>query len=292
MKPSLHHAALSALPVAVVVLDGQGRLVFSNKGWHSLFERGEDSAPLPSLGKPYELLHLAVCGEALGVAAKEQIQAVLSGVRASYSHSYSCVLGQETRSFALTVTPLFEHTGCVIVHQETSGQQQHDEDIRREANHDPLTGLPNRRLFLLEADKALSLAERSGQTFALLYLDLDGFKLVNDSHGHAVGDEVLRQVAARLKTLARDSDLLARQGGDEFVILLQNVSLEQSLAAAERYRRSLAQPFKLHGVAVKLQGSFGVARYPDAAGTIPELLRCADRAMYQAKQAGGGVEVC
>ena len=136
------------------------------------------------------------------------------------------------------------------------------------------------------------MAERGGHTFALLYLDLDGFKMVNDTNGHAVGDEVLRQVAARLKTLARDSDLLARQGGDEFVILLQNVTPEQVMAAAERYRRSLAQPFMIHGVAVKLRGSFGVARYPDAAATIPELLRCADRAMYRAKQAGGGVEVC
>ena len=107
-----------------------------------------------------------------------------------------------------------------------------------------------------------------------------------------MGDEVLRQVAARLKTLARDSDLLARFGGDEFLILLQNVSPEQSLAATERYRRSLAQPFKLHGEAVRLQGSFGIARYPDAGETITELVQCADQAMYRAKAAGSGIEVC
>ena len=291
MKPSLHHAALNALQVAVVVLDESCHVVFGNDAWLRLFQH--KASPLPPLGTPYELMHLAVCGEELDPAAKESIQAVLRGTLASYSHSYSCEVGDETHPFAMTVTPLSpEHSGCVIVHQETSEQRQHDEDVRRDANHDPLTGLPNRWLFLLEADKALALASRSGQAFALLYLDLDGFKAINDTYGHAVGDEVLRQVAARLKTLARDSDLLARQGGDEFLILLQNVSPEQSLAATERYRRSLGQPFKIHDVAVSLQGSFGIARYPDATDTLAELVQCADQAMYRAKAAGSRIEVC
>lgn len=113
--------------------------------------------------------------------------------------------------------------------------------------------------------------------------------LVRYNNGHETGDQVLCQVAARLVALSRESDLLARLGGDEFLILLQDVTLQQSRTAAERYRRSLAQPFTLNGVRIRLRGSFGIAHYPDDGESIEDLVQYADQAMYQAKAAGGGV---
>jgi diguanylate cyclase (GGDEF)-like protein len=110
--------------------------------------------------------------------------------------------------------------GAVFTYQDLTAQRRREAKIYNLANLDPLTGLLNRRLFFVEANRVLDLAKRRQHPFALLYLDLDGFKAVNDTNGHEVGDDVLCQVALRLKGLLRESDLLARMGGDEFLILL------------------------------------------------------------------------
>ena len=134
---------------------------------------------------------------------------------------------------------------------------------------------------------ALSQALRARQLCAVLFLDLDKFKSINDTLGHAVGDELLIEVARRLKAQVRDSDTVARIGGDEFVVILPSLkSREDAEMIAEKIRASLAAPYGLNGHAVDTTPSIGVALYPQHGSDAELLLKCADAAMYQVKQAG------
>jgi diguanylate cyclase (GGDEF)-like protein len=135
--------------------------------------------------------------------------------------------------------------------------------------------------------QAMAMAQRDRSRFALLYLDLDKFKPVNDSHGHGVGDLLLKQVAQRIVGCVRESDTVARIGGDEFVIILRAVSLADSAAqVAENIRQALEKPFFVDGHELSISCSIGVAIYPDDATSELELAQCADNAMYRAKEAG------
>jgi diguanylate cyclase (GGDEF)-like protein/PAS domain S-box-containing protein len=161
------------------------------------------------------------------------------------------------------------------------------------AYHDGLTGLPNRALLEEHLRKALARARRGGTSVGLIYVDLDGFKLVNDSLGHASGDEVLREAAERLAMTTRASDLLARQGGDEFLLLLGDVDRERdpeevAVAASTRILEALSAPFHVSGAEFQLGASIGVALYPRDAHDPDGLLQAADGAMYRAKRAGRG----
>ena len=150
---------------------------------------------------------------------------------------------------------------------------------------DPLTGLPNRRLFTDRVDHALARRSRTAKGVAVLFLDLDDFKLINDSLGHASGDEVLAAVGTRLRTCIRTMDTVARLGGDEFAVLLEDVAVEaEAIAAAERIVAALAEPLPLPGRTVPVRASVGVAFDRAEPGmTAVELLRNADTAMYEAK---------
>jgi diguanylate cyclase (GGDEF)-like protein len=152
------------------------------------------------------------------------------------------------------------------------------------AQHDSLTELPNRLLFDEAANRALSLAARNPQTLGVLALDLDGFKAVNDSLGHAMGDAVLKEVAQRLQGIVRGSDVVARVGGDEFVVLLIDVSPCSALETDQRMVQALSQPYV--SVGLPISASVGVATYPRCGTTIKALLAGADLALYQAKANG------
>ena len=155
------------------------------------------------------------------------------------------------------------------------------------ALHDPLTELPNRRLFTELFLKTMSYAERAGDGFAVLSVDLDGFKQVNDVLGHGAGDELLRVVAARLSALLRKADLLARFGGDEFVILQNRGALPREVVGlADRLLATLSEPITVGGTAMQISASIGVAIFPKDGATVEDLLRNADTAMYRAKADG------
>lgn len=152
------------------------------------------------------------------------------------------------------------------------------------AYHDSLTGLPNRRLLREQAGRVVALAERSDHNVGLVYLDMARFKQVNDSLGHDAGDEVLREVARRLDAHLRDSDMASRVGGDEFAVLLAEVSdAEGAMAAAGRLRRIFREPFVVKGERYELDARLGVALYPDHASDFDALLTAADHAMYQVR---------
>lgn len=159
------------------------------------------------------------------------------------------------------------------------------EDLLRHACNDELTGLPNRRMFFDRINGALARARRSGLRFGVLYVDIDDFKAVNDCHGHAVGDALLREVAARLRECARDSDTVARLGGDEFVLILEELS---SAADAERIAGqigiALLRKLRVAGAELGIGASIGSALYPDDGATIEDLLKHADIGMYRQKR--------
>lgn len=155
------------------------------------------------------------------------------------------------------------------------------------AHHDPLTGLPNRRLLEDRVAQATAQADRRGERVAILFFDLDGFKVVNDTSGHAVGDELLRRIGQRLASRVRSSDTLARLGGDEFVIVVSNVETRATAARlATEIRRSLDAPFEVEGGRHTVSASVGVSLYPDDGSDVATLLHHADRAMYRAKEEG------
>lgn len=162
------------------------------------------------------------------------------------------------------------------------------ERLQQMALFDQLTGLPNRELFHDRIQLALARARREQSQLALLYLDLDKFKVVNDSYGHAAGDLLLEKVARRIEHCVRASDTVARFGGDEFVVLLENSGSEQDATrTAEKIRHALNQPFDLEGQSVTVLPSIGMAIYPRHGEDEKQLLRHADAAMYSAKKAGG-----
>jgi diguanylate cyclase (GGDEF)-like protein len=155
------------------------------------------------------------------------------------------------------------------------------------AHHDPLTGLANRLLLELRLDHALRQGERYGRPLAVLLIDLDGFKPINDTHGHAVGDDVLVQVARRLEAVVRSADTVARLGGDEFVIVLEGIrGIDDAEQVAAKIVATLAQPILIDDLDLRVSGSVGIAIFPSHGESGRELLQCADQAMYRAKQDG------
>jgi diguanylate cyclase (GGDEF)-like protein len=161
--------------------------------------------------------------------------------------------------------------------------------VSRLAFYDTLTELPNRFMFTEHMRKALSRAERGGRAVAVLFLDLDGFKQVNDSLSHAVGDALLRQVAQRFRANLRGSDIIARLGGDEFTVLLEDLQDEDRVNyVAEKILRLFDKPFTIGDHTVSVTTSIGVSLYPRSGATVDELLLTADVAMYRAKRAGPG----
>lgn len=177
--------------------------------------------------------------------------------------------------------------------QANEALREKSELAHHQATHDPLTGLPNRLLFMDRLEQAVERGLRSGALFALCYVDIDGFKPVNDRHGHHAGDVLLCAIAGRLLETLRRSDTVARLGGDEFVLLMIDPESEgQAFAVAERLGRRLAEPYILNAptlpetLVVEISASIGMATFPGDARTDDDLVKAADAAMYAAKQGG------
>lgn len=183
-------------------------------------------------------------------------------------------------------------SGLIFVVRDIRERKKAEERIRHMAQHDLLTGLPNRALFSDRLQRAIASAVRDKTSLALMFIDLDQFKPINDTHGHAVGDLLLQDVAQRMCLCVRDSDTVARIGGDEFVVLLRRATgAPETLAVAEKIRSDLERPFLLEGYSLHISCSIGVALFPDHGQDDITLTKNADLAMYQAK-VGGRNKVC
>jgi diguanylate cyclase (GGDEF)-like protein/PAS domain S-box-containing protein len=187
--------------------------------------------------------------------------------------------------------PIRDHdgqvTGAIIVFRDVSAARALVERLVHSAQHDPLTGLPNRALLIDRVDQAIALALRQKGQVALFFIDLDDFKRINDSLGHAIGDKLLQSVAKRLIDCVRTPDTVSRQGGDEFVVLLQEVHQAEDVAnAARRLLEALAETHSIDHLKIHVTASIGISLYPSDGKDADTLLKNADAAMYQAKQNG------
>ena len=179
-----------------------------------------------------------------------------------------------------------EHYFAVFT--DVTEQIRREEGVRHQAYHDALTGLPNRRLLVDRITQAIEAAKRENKGFALLFIDLDGFKPINDSYGHRIGDILLQEVAQHLLSRCRDSDTVARFGGDEFVVLLRNADDAEAVSGvAQSLIDHVAEPVTIGSVTHRISLSIGIALYPHHDTNASGLLKKADKAMYSAKSAGG-----
>jgi diguanylate cyclase (GGDEF)-like protein len=199
-----------------------------------------------------------------------------TGERITVEVSLSAVADQDGR-----VTSLF------ALVSDITARKLNEERVLYLAFYDTLTALPNRFLFSEHMEQALRQRQRVGNMLALLFIDLDDFKQVNDCHGHDVGDELLREVARRLVSCVRASDTVSRQGGDEFIVLLNNLSHGTAAEqVAQKMLDALAAPVIIGALSLRISASIGIALCPEHGEDASTLRRMADIAMYRAKQAG------
>lgn len=176
----------------------------------------------------------------------------------------------------------------IAVVRDITQRKQAEQEIQSLAYYDALTGLPNRILLQERIKQLIAESHRDKHKFALLFLDLDRFKYVNDAMGHAVGDLLLQAVAARLRECVREGDTVSRMGGDEFVVLLREIEKPDIIQVAEKILQTIAQPFDINNMSIGTKVSIGISIYPDTAIDISSLFKQSDIAMYQAKAEGGG----
>ncbi len=274
------HAVLEALPWPLAVVSADGVVSYVNRAWPSSVD---------VVGCPYE--QVVRQRRSLPPSAAESLRAAITAALAG--ETKSAVLefaetGDPPARWLRVRCAAVEGGGAVVLFEDVSAQRRRELELALRADHDPLTGLANRRRFMNEGRRMLALAARSGWGMGLLFIDLDAFKEINDTAGHTFGDAVLKQVAKRLDARTRSGDLLARIGGDEFVVLINDVDAATSLTLAHRYRTALQEPPIVPGGALSVDASIGVAWFPGAASTLHTLLRLADAAMYRAKAEGVG----
>jgi diguanylate cyclase (GGDEF)-like protein/PAS domain S-box-containing protein len=203
----------------------------------------------------------------------------------------NCLLvGRDGRESAIedTAAPIHDRhgnvTGAVIVFHDVGAARALSLRMSHLAQHDVLTGLPNRMLLTDRLDRAIAAASRHDSKLAVLFMDLDRFKLINDRLGHAVGDQVLQSVASRLVAGVRKSDTVSRLGGDEFVVLLSEVACAEDVAcAADALRARIAAPHRIEGRALRVTASVGIAVYPGEGTDAETLMKKADCALLSAK---------
>jgi len=177
--------------------------------------------------------------------------------------------------------------GVIALIRDITQRKKAEQQIEYQAYHDALTGLANRRLFHEHLTLALALASRRRRTVGVLFLDLDHFKLVNDTLGHTLGDDLLRQISARLRDCVREGDTVARVGGDEFTIVLQDMEAKEDAAlVAQKVLHAIAAPIDLGGNRIYVTASIGITLFPDDGDDAETLLKNADNAMYRAKAEG------
>jgi diguanylate cyclase (GGDEF)-like protein/PAS domain S-box-containing protein len=273
-------AAVSTSPAAMIMLDTDGRVRLWNPAAERLFGWTQDEVygevvphiPPERRDAFVALLEQIVDGEPL--VEHEEVRMGRDGVRRHVAISSAVMRG-----------PGGDVVGFLGMLNDISERKTMENRLRELAHRDPLTGLANRVLITERLDEAVGRLTGTDRNVALLLLDLDGFKAVNDSFGHAVGDELLVAVASRLVSCLRFQDLAARIGGDEFAILLEPVDAQEVVRVGERILEALAEPIELHRAQVVVTASVGIA-HGNAERSTQDLLRDADVAMYMAKGQG------
>src|SRR5712691_1137618 len=222
----------------------------------------------------------------------EVLNRVLKGETVLLSETSYMVPGTERQGWiSASYRPQYDTkgnvTGIIGKVVDLTERKRAEQQMEYQSYHDALTGLANRRLFQEHLSLAIALAQRKRRPVAVLFLDLDHFKVVNDSLGHTLGDTLLREIATRLRTSVREGDVVARVGGDEFTIVLQELEKKEDAAAmAQRVLRVIAEPIDINGQRLYITASIGITVYPDDGEDAETLLKNADNALYRAKAFG------
>ncbi|MFC6850604.1 putative bifunctional diguanylate cyclase/phosphodiesterase [Aquipuribacter hungaricus] len=306
--PDILADVLASLPAHTAVLGPDGRLLVVNDAWTRFCADNGGAEERCGPGSSY----LEVCEATTGEMREESLEVaagvrrVLSGEAAGFIMDYECSSPTQERWFQVSVVPLRgaptpdgRPPGAVVVHSDITARKLDEAALLHEATHDPLIGLVDRALLVAELRRELQRASGDGSQVSVLFLDLDGFKAVNDSLGHRAGDELLRATAGRLRAVLRPGDHLARMGGDEFVAVLPRTGPATARRLARRLATAARAPVDLDGMPVTVSASIGIAATD--AGTpakavagaadpgtsqADDLLAAADQAMYRAKQRG------
>jgi diguanylate cyclase (GGDEF)-like protein len=288
---------VDALTSNICVVDPEGVIVAVNRAWKKFGEGNSANKGHGDIGMNY----LEVCRNAAGPASEgasafaEGMGSVLKGKKQLFQMEYPCHSPAELRWFQARVTPLRLPTSgsqtkdmsAVVSHMNITDRIRVEQELAKLAATDPLTGLPNRRFFEEVANAELHQVLRFRKRSSLMMIDIDRFKSINDTYGHAAGDEVLRGVAALGKNVVRRDDLFFRFGGEEFVCLMRGTDERGAIAAAEKLRRAIEQLQIQSGSAViRLTASFGVASITADDRSIESVLARADKALYRAKAEG------
>lgn len=285
---------LEAISDAVVTTDRHGHITYLNPAAGMMTGVALDQAA----GLPVEEV-VSVEEPSTGEPCTSPIHTALSQ-RCTVAPATACVLisrNGRRSDIEVSASPIFDaHArvmGAVMVFHDVSHARALARQMAYQAHHDSLTRLPNRRLLRQLADQAIGQAARHGRQVGLLYLDLDGFKQVNDSMGHEAGDQLLVALARRLSATLRQGDTLCRQGGDEFIVLMPELEgPKEAEALAQRFIDECSEPVDLGGQTACISLSIGVSLYPENGDSFDELIRRADKAMYLAKRQGRNQYCC
>jgi len=268
----------------IYMKDTQGRYLFANRLLRELFNAPMEEIIAYDDSKFYD----ANTAEHMRQSDLEVLQ---QGVTLRREESIPNPLTGETSVYLTIKLPLHHEDGSIYalcgIATDITEQKDIEEYMRRMAQYDALTGLPNRALFSDRLQQNFSASKRTQERFGLMFIDLDKFKPINDNYGHEAGDLLLKEAAQRMQSCVRESDTVARIGGDEFVVLLTTVKHEQDAReVGEKIRHALNLPFKISGHILNISSSIGVAIYPAHGGNEKELVKHADLAMYYAKENG------
>ncbi|HET6146410.1 MAG TPA: EAL domain-containing protein [Polyangia bacterium] len=279
---ALQGAAMASSANGLFITDAAGRIEWVN----AAFERMSGYSRAEAIGNTPGLLRSEL-------QSREVFANMWSSVRAGGTWRGEIVNRRksgESYVVAQTVTPLLDGSGAVThlvaAHEDVTAQRQAETLLEHLTHHDPLTDLPTRLLFAERVQIAISRADPEQEKVAVLFLDLDNFKLINDTLGHRVGDGLLREVATRLTSCVRDEDLVARLGGDEFAIVLPDCDAATAIQVAERILDKILQPVRVAAHDISITASIGIALSAPDAGQADALLKQADAAMYRAKAVG------
>lgn len=279
---------LDAIGDAVLVVDPTGKVVYLNKVAEAFTGWSKESA----LGRPVDQVFMVIDGITRRRAVNPAQRAIREGRRVELALG-SLLIRRDGTDMAIedSAAPIHNRfgqmAGAVIVFHDARQSGHVTKKMSHLAQHDSLTGLPNRVLLLERLTHAIGMAKRHRKKAALLFVDLDKFKQVNDAFGHEVGDQLLRDVAADIVSCVRATDTVSRHGGDEFVILLTEIEARQdAVQIAEKLLARFALPHINDGHELDVTLSIGISVYPDNGTNADTLMRNADIAMYAAKEGG------
>jgi len=283
-------AVLDALASNICIVDRVGEIIAVNRAWQNFGAANSIDVYRSDVGTHY----LKVCRGAVGPGSEEAedfatgVQSVLSGETALFQMEYPCHSPTESRWFLGRVTPLkVKQQGAVISHLNITDRKMLEVDLARLAATDPLTGLPNRRYFLQIGNGEVERVRRFRSSASVIMIDVDHFKGVNDTYGHAMGDETLRCLSRLCTGSIRQIDVLARIGGEEFAVILPATDLPGAAKLAEKLREMVEKtPVQKENTMVRITASFGVTEIFADDRNIDDALARADAALYEAKRTG------